>query len=145
MTGSQKAIKIISIILIVVGIVALIAGLITFAGGMALVGAGAEASSIDQQFYVSSAGLFFVLGAGALISGVIDLLIGIFGLRGAKDPRKIGPFFVFSIIGLVLSILNLVISLTSGVSDLTTIGSNIVSVALLIGCVVLVNKVRQIH
>ena len=55
MTGSQKAIKIISIILIVVGIVALIAGLITFAGGMALVGAGAEASSIDQQFYVSSA------------------------------------------------------------------------------------------
>ena len=144
MTGSQKAIKIISIILIVVGIVALIAGLITFAGGMALVGAGAEASSIDQQFYVSSAGLFFVLGAGALISGVIDLLIGIFGLRGAKDPRKIGPFFVFSIIGLVLSILNLVISLT-GVSDLTTIGSNIVSVALLIGCVVLANKVRQIH
>ena len=143
MTGSQKAIKIISIILIVVGIVALIAGLITFAGGMALVGAGAEASSIDQQFYVSSAGLFFVLGAGALISGVIDLLIGIFGLRGAKDPRKIGPFF--SIIGLVLSILNLVISLTSGVSDLTTIGSNIVSVALLIGCVVLANKVRQIH
>ena len=87
----------------------------------------------------------FVLGAGALISGVIDLLIGIFGLRGAKDPRKIGPFFVFSIIGLVLSILNLIISLTSGVSDLTTIGSNIVSVALLIGCVVLANKVRQIH
>ena len=138
MTGSQKAIKIISIILIVVGIVALIAGLLTFAGGMALVGAGAEASSIDQQFYVSSAGLFFVLGAGALISGI-------FGLRGAKDPRKIGPFFVFSIIGLVLSILNLIISLTSGVSDLTTIGSNIVSVALLIGCVVLANKVRQIH
>lgn len=32
MTGSQKAIKIISIILIVVGIVALIAGLLTFAG-----------------------------------------------------------------------------------------------------------------
>lgn len=59
MTGSQKAIKIISIILIVVGIVALIAGLLTFAGGIALVGAGAEASSIDQQFYVSSAGLFF--------------------------------------------------------------------------------------
>lgn len=88
---------------------------------------------------------FFVLGAGALISGVIDLLIGIFGLRGAKDPRKIGPFFVFSIIGLVLSILNLIISLTSGVIDLTTIGSNIVSVALLIGCVVLANKVRQIH
>lgn len=61
MTGSQKAIKIISIILIVVGIVALIAGLLTFAGGMALVGAGAEVSSIDQQFYVSSAGYFLFL------------------------------------------------------------------------------------
>lgn len=50
MTGSQKAIKIISIVLIVVGIVALIAGLLTFAGGMALVGAGAEAQVSISSF-----------------------------------------------------------------------------------------------
>ena len=40
------------------------------------------------------------------LGGAINLAIGIFGLRGANDPRKIGAFYVLAIIGLAFAVLS---------------------------------------
>lgn len=144
MTGSQKAIKVISIILIIVSVIAILVGLITMMGGMAVIGAGSQVTEADQEFYATGAGLLLFLGLGSLISGIIDLIIGIFGLRGAKDPSKIKPFFVISIIGLILAVLNLLGAITSG-ADITSVSSNIISVILLALCVYFSNNIRKLN
>lgn len=145
MTGPQKAIKVLSIIIVIVGILALIAGLTTCAGSAALVGAGAEASAADQDMYALGAGMFMVLAAGAIITGILNLIIGICGIRGAKDPNKIMPFFVFTIIGLVIAAVGLISYLASGVNDPTTLVSNVVEVVLMAVCVYLANEVKKLR
>ena len=37
-------------------------------------------------------------------SGVVDLVVGALGLRGARDPRKVKPFFVLCVIGLAIEV-----------------------------------------
>ena len=145
MTGSQKAIKVLSIIVIVVAILSILAGIITFTGGMANVMAGADASTAEQQQLALGAGLLFVLAGGAIVSGVIDLVVGLLGLRGAKDPNKIMPFFVIAIIGAVFAVLNLVGCLASGQAGGTDIASAVVQLVLMVVCVVLANNVRKLR
>lgn len=145
MTGSQKAIKVLSIIVIVVAILSIVAGLVTCAGGAAGVMAGADASAAEQQQLALGAGVLFVLAGGALVSGVIDLIVGLLGLRGAKDPNKIMPFFVIAIIGAVFAVLNLIGCFTSGQLDGTSIASAVVQLALMVVCVILANNVRKLR
>ena len=144
MTGSQKAIKVLSILLIIISVLAILIGLVTMAGGMAVVGAGSQVAEADQEFYATGAGLLLFLGVGSLISGVIDLIIGIFGVRGAKDPHKIKPFFVISIIGLVLALLSLMVSISSG-AEISSIVSNVVTVVILGCCVYFSNNIRKLN
>lgn len=144
MTGSQKAIKVLSIIVIVVAILSIVAGLVTCAGGAAGVMAGADASAAEQQLALGT-GVLFVLAGGALVSGIIDLIVGLLGLRGAKDPNKIMPFFVIAIIGAVFAALNLIGCFTSGQLDGTSIASAVVQLALMVVCVILANNVRKLR
>lgn len=145
MTGSQKAIKVISIIVIVVAIISILAGLVTCAGGAAGVMAGADASAAEQEQLALGAGMLFVLAGSALIGGIIDLVVGLLGLRGAKDPNKIMPFFVIAIIGAVFAVLNLIGCFTAGQLDGTSIASAVVQLALMVGCVILANNVRKLR
>ncbi len=145
MTGSQKAIKIISIIVIVVAVISIVIGLVTCVGSAAVIGAGSQASTADQETYALGAGLLLALAGGAVISGIIDLIVGILGLRGAKNPDKIMPFFVIAIIGAVFAVINVIGTLMSGQIDGTTLVSNIVQVALMVACVVLANNVRKLR
>ena len=71
--------------------------------------------------------------------------MGILGLRGAKNPDKIMPFFVIAIIGAVFAVINVISTLMSGQIDGTTLVSNIVQVALMVACVVLANNVRKLR
>ncbi len=145
MTGSQKAIKVISIIVIVVAVLSIVAGLVTCAGGAAGVMAGADAPADEQEQLALGAGLLFVLAGGALIGGVIDLVVGLLGLRGAKDPGKIMPFFVIAVIGAVFAVLNLAGCFTSGQIDGASIASAAVQLVLMVVCVVLANNVRKLR
>ena len=45
-----------------------------------------------------------VLGVVLVGSGVVDLVVGALGLRGARDPRKVKPFFVLCVIGLAIEV-----------------------------------------
>lgn len=55
---------------------------------MAIAGAGYAGAAADQETYALSAGLMFVLAIITIISGVVDLIIGILGVRGANNPVK---------------------------------------------------------
>lgn len=145
MTGSQKAIKVVSIIVIIVSILSILAGLASCVGGFAGVAASEGASQSDQEMLALGAGLLFVLGGTAIVSGVIDLIVGLLGLRGAKNPDKIMPFFVIAIIGVVFAVLNLAGCFTSGQLDGTSIVSAIVQLALMALCVYLANNVRKLR
>ena len=66
------------------------------------------------------------LGGGTIVGGIVDLVIGLLGLRGAKNPRKVGPFFVLCIIGLVLGLVGLGMSLAQGTFDLWSLVSVVI-------------------
>ena len=145
MTGSQKVIKVVSILVIIVAILSILLGLASCVGGFAGVAASSGVSESEQETLALGAGVLFFLGGGAIISGVIDLIVGLLGLRGAKNPDKIMPFFVIAIIGVVFAVLNLAGSFTSGQLDGTSIVSAIVQLALMALCVYLANNVRKLR
>ena len=139
MTGSQKVIKVISILVIIVAILSILLGLASCVGGFAGVAASSGASESEQETLALGAGLLFFLGGGAIISGVIDLIVGMLGVRGANNPEKIMPFFVISIIAVVFG------CFTTGQMDATTIASAVVQLVLMVVCVVLANNVRKLR
>ena len=135
MSGSQKALKVISIITIVYAVVLLVLGIFMAAGGSLLSG-----ETIDVDGTAASASIVAaVLGVTLVIGGVVDLVIGLLGLRGAKNPRKVGPFFVLCISGLVLGLVGLGMSLAQGTFDLWSL----VSVVIVAVCLYLSAQVKK--
>ena len=145
MTGSQKVIKVVSILVIIVAILSILLGLASCVGGFAGVAASSGVSESEQETLALGAGLLFFLGGGAIISGVIDLIVGMLGVRGANNPEKIMPFFVISIIAVVFAVFNLIGCFTTGQMDATTIASAVVQLVLMVVCVVLANNVRNLR
>lgn len=139
-SGSQKALKVISILMIVFGGLAIAFGLFGMVGGGVIGAAGVDAADDSAA---ALGGIAIVVGIGMLVSGVIDLVIGIFGLRGANNPQKIGVFFVFAIIGTVLAALGFVGTLMSGSGDASSIVSGFVGLLLPGACVILANNIKK--
>ena len=127
-TTSQKALKVISIIMIVFAALTLLLGIggIVTGGGAALVG-----------------GVAAVAGFVILLGGAINLAIGIFGLRGANDPRKIGAFYVLAIIGLAFAVLSALGTFFGGSADGGDIASALFGLVLPLVCVLLAYNIKK--
>ena len=136
---SQKALKVISIIMIVVGVLGLAFSLFLLIGGGAM---GVTGVDMADDGTAVAGGLAMILGFGLLLSSLFDLIIGIFGVRGANNPSKIGVFFVLAVIGVVFGALNLVGTLFNGL-DFSSIVSSLLSLGLPIVCVVLANNIKH--
>lgn len=150
MSGSQKAIKVISIIAIIIAIITIVISAPTFGITYAFVNDPSGLSSLngfDEAYASMGAALVLAVAALAVVSGILSLLVGIFGLRGANDPMKILPFFAFAIIGFVCSIIGLIVTLVvaaaSGTFDMQSIISSVVQVVVMLVCVMLANNVRK--
>lgn len=137
MSGSQKALKIISIILIVWAILTIAGGAFFCVGG-ALPGASDQTVSVEGQS-LNLATTAMVMGIAMAIGGVIDLIIGILGMRGAKNPAKIGVFFVLCIIGAVLSLIGLGMTIAQGTFN----WSSLISLVVIIVCLVLSYNIKK--
>lgn len=111
MSGARKALKVMSILTIVMAIIQIItAGLIVF-GSSFMVGmqeAELDGTTVDVGVALMGVGIM------ALVSSVVSLIVGILGVRGANDPTKIGPYKIIAIIGLVLCILQAAMFLFTG-------------------------------
>ena len=136
MSGSQKALKVISILLLVWGILMLLLG-VFLAAGSQVPGMSAESMDVNGIMNMSTAALAF--GIGTIVGGVINLIIGLLGLRGAKNPRKAGAFFVLCIIGLVLSL----ISLGMGIAQGTFQWQSLIGILIIAVCTYLANAVKK--
>ena len=146
MNGYQKAIKWISIITIIFAVLSILMGMASCGlGGLALGAASVDGSSASSDVAVGGV-LMFSVGGVAIIGGIIDLIVGLLGLRGAKDPNKITPFFVLVIIGLIFGVLDVVLTLMSGTGiDPTSLASAIIHLVLMVILLVCANKVRQMR
>ena len=80
-----------------------------------------------------------------ILSGVIDLIVGILGLRGAKDPKRIGTFFVIAVIGLILAVVNLTITVATGQTDPGSLSAPIAQIVVMLVCVILANNIRNLR
>ncbi|MEG1623869.1 MAG: hypothetical protein RR300_03300 [Raoultibacter sp.] len=83
-----------------------------------------DTASDEDAFVI---GLTLAGGIMLLVNGLVDLVVGIFGLRGAKNPKKIGVFFVLAIIGVVFAAFGLISTLMSGSFDAGSIVSGLLS------------------
>lgn len=108
------------------------------AAGSAVPGVSSETIDMgDGAMNMSTAALAF--GIGTIVGGVINLIIGLLGLRGAKNPRKAGAFFVLCIIGLVLSL----ISLGMGIAQGTFQWQSLIGILIIAVCTYLANAVKK--
>lgn len=137
MSGSQKALKVISIVLIIWAVITILIGAF-LAAGSAMPGMSDQSIDVSgTALNASSAAL--ALGVGTVVGGVINLIIGFLGLRGAKNPKKIGAFLVLCIIGLILGIAGIVLNVMNGAFQWT----DLVSVVIVIVCTILAFSVRK--
>ena len=137
-TTSQKALKVISIIMIVFAALTLLLGIggIVTGGALGILGAGIGDAG-------SAALVGGVAGFVILLGGAINLAIGIFGLRGANDPRKIGAFYALAIIGLAFAVLSALGTFFGGSADGGDIASALFGLVLPLVCVLLAYNIKK--
>lgn len=70
------------------------------------------------------------VGVTALVSAVLNLAIGLLGIRGAKNPCKISLFFWITLADAVLTAWSMASNISSGIIDLTGIVSGLFIIAL---------------
>ena len=111
MSGSQKYIKIVSILNIIGGAFYVLIGILGFLG-MGLVG---NEALIEQAGGDSSApmaaNVFLIV---MIVIGLFSLVVGILGVRAANDPSKIGPVFTLAVVSLIISVVNLFVGIFGG-------------------------------
>ena len=140
-TTSQKALKVISIIMIVFAALTLLLGIggIVTGGALGILGAGSGDAGSAALVGGVAAGAGFVI----LLGGAINLAIGIFGLRGANDPRKIGAFYALAIIGLAFAVLSALGTFFGGSADGGDIASALFGLVLPLVCVLLAYNIKK--
>ena len=137
MSGSQKALKIISVILIAWAVVVILLGAFLAAGSGV---SGMSAESIDMNgTAMDMATAALALGVGIIVGGVINLIIALFGLRGAKNPGKMGAFFALCVIGLVLGLAGVGMGIAQGTLQWTSL----VSLVIVAACTVLAARIKK--
>ena len=110
-SGSQKVLLVLSIISIIVAVIGILFGIMKMLGGalLGMVPADEAASALSESGLTQQeAGAFAGLaGFIVLIGCVIELIVGILGVRAANDNQKIMPVWVLAIIELILSAISL--------------------------------------
>ena len=136
MDNAKSTLKILGILCIILGVLGILGGIGILVGGSFLSGelfSSAVNTAEDAAAATAVTGLLLVGGVVALVSGIIDLLEGIFSVRASNDFSKIQPAYIFAIIGLALAIISLILDIVNGVSsgaafDLSTILGDIVAI-----------------
>ena len=91
-TGTQKALHVVSIIMIVLGVLVILSGasLIALGVSAATMGMAQPMTLGDTETTADTTSV--ALGIIVLAMGLVQLVVAAFGLRGSKDASKIGPF-----------------------------------------------------
>lgn len=94
MSGSQKAIRIISIIMIVVaGLSLLLCGLLWILSFMYMVSGESEISDLDPEYTQMGLGILLILAGIGTFGSLINLGLGIFGCAVARNKKMVSGLF----------------------------------------------------
>lgn len=137
MSGSQKTLKIISIVMIVWAVITVVIGAL-LAAGSALPDLAQDTIDVSGTT-LNAASAVLTAGLIVVVNGVLNFIVGCFGLRGAKNPKKIGVFFVLCIINLVLGVLGIVLNIVNGSFQWTSL----ISLAIVIVCTYLAVAIKK--
>lgn len=111
---SQKIVR-------VLGILAIVGAVLSLVGGIGMIGIGGVGATMPEMAtdtdLQTGVGVFMILGIILIVTGIANLLEGIFAVRAAKDASKVGPLWIFAIIAIVLSVLALITSIVNGGKD----------------------------
>lgn len=130
-TSSQKALKVISIVVIVLAVLGTVLGCVSlFTGGVTMAASGEALSQqtapVEEAELAAGFGLIvFMAGAVLVLGGIIDIVVGILGLGVAKDGRRINLYIGLCIAGLVLGIIGIVSSIFEDIFLITDLLSPI--------------------
>ena len=126
-SGSQKVLKVLSILGIIFGVITLLFAGLAFWGSSAMV---VETEAIsDAASNAELAGMTLVLAIASLVEGLLYILQGVLGLRAAKDNQKIMPVWILAVIGLVFGVLGVIAAITNSepAELMSNLGSSILS------------------
>ena len=131
-SGSQKFLKVISIIEIVLGALLIIVGLLSIAGGT--VAGTVDSATLAEQGLTEAdraagAAALSLVGAFSAIAGIISIIEGVLGVRAANDPSKIMPVWVLALISLVCAGLSLLMGIF-GIAGMSFGPSSILTVVM---------------
>lgn len=124
-SGSQKVLRVLSILSIVGSVLSFgMAALMIFGGGLY----SAEGDPVGGMSAAEAGATFAGVGFATLIEGAIGLIQGILGLRASNDNTKIMPVWVLSVIGLGMGVIGFLLNLIGGGVNAETIGTSIGSI-----------------
>lgn len=137
LSGPQRALRIICIVMMVLAVVMAALGALLFFGSAALVG---ETLNVEGQA-LDAAQAAKTLGLGIIVTAVIDFFIALLGAHGAKRPGKLGLFKIVCIIGAIISIVGIVAGVMQGQYD--SLASSVLMAVLQIVCAGLAIKISN--
>ena len=124
-SGSQKALKVISIIDIVFGVLGLLAGIMA-AIATGVIDSASPSELAEMGMTADSQGtataLISVLAISSIFSAIVAIIQGVLGIRASNNNQKILPVWILSIVGLVNQVANLISYAVRG-----TLGQNLAS------------------
>ena len=95
-TGTQKALRITSIIMIIFGVLVALSGAIIIASGAAADSLGLN-DAVNFRGTETTAGILtMAVGILVLIMGALQLIVAFLGLRASNDASKVGPYRALS-------------------------------------------------
>ena len=115
--NAKSTLKVLGVLNIIFGIFGIGLAIAFYSGGHILgINVMNTPGAEGAEQTMTLAGTMLVLAVFVLISAIVDLLLGIFSIRGANHTDKIGPAFVLSIIALILSVISLILSFANGIT-----------------------------
>lgn len=125
MKQGSTLLKVVSIILIVFAALAVVGGILMIAGGGIIAGSGASGTyTINGTTYsgteaaVGGGLIIGALGGVMMVSGIIDLIIGIVGVKASNENGQHTAAFVLGIIGVIVAAAGLIMGIANNSSSI---------------------------
>lgn len=128
--NAKKSIIILGVLNIILGLFGIFLGVALFSGGNMLGKSVIETAAPGAEGAAEAltlSGIMLVLSVFVLVAAVVYLLLGIFSIIGGKNPVKIMPAYVLSIIAIILSVVTMILNFVNGV-NVSTILDGIVGI-----------------
>lgn len=117
--------KTVSILFIIFGTIATIISLVAVLGSAALSTAGIAGAAFG--------GILMVASIFMLIAGVLELILGIMGLKRSGEVHRAGFFITTGIILCVITLVPFIITLSTGAFDITSLIGFVLPVLYIVG------------